>query len=79
MNSRERLEASKSRLKKAFDDLEKGIKSLKKKAASSDKNLAIENGASNEMKQMEAVFCASLNKINNKILEIKKLELVSHE
>jgi hypothetical protein len=68
---KDRLEASKLRLKKAFEELEKGIKNLKKKVSDSNN--------SNEIKQMEATFLATLNRINNKIFEIKKFELVEND
>jgi hypothetical protein len=72
-----RLEASKARLRKAFDELEKGIKNLKKKQNLLDKNLVEKNSALNtDLKQLEGIFFATLNKINSKLLEIKKLELV---
>ena len=64
MTSQEKLESSKLRLQKAFEELEKLIKNLKKKSIPDP-----------EIKQVEAIFIRTLNKINNKILEIKKLEL----
>ena len=72
-----RLESSKARLSKAFDELEKGIKNLKKKQNLLDKNLVEKNSTLNtDLKQLEGIFFATLNKINSKLLEIKKLELV---
>ena len=77
MKSIERLANSKLRLKKSFEELEKAITKLKKKNSTLDKNLVLSTASiASEMKQMQSLFLDTLDHINNKMLEIKKLELV---
>ena len=78
MDSKNKLQESKLRLKGAFEVLESKIKKMQNKSmGEADADLLKENSElRSELVQMETTLFSALNKIKNKIVESKKSEMV---